>query len=298
MIKFINLKLITVFVIFATAVPALGQDDLMNLLDEPDKKEYATATFKGSRLILGHSVETKAKNELEFLISHRFGRINSGAHELYGLDAAFIRIGLEYGISDNLNVGIGRSSYDKVLDSFLKYRVLRQSEGGFPFTVTLFSSASMKMTPKKEDDPSYDTKDRLAYTGQLLLARKFSSNFSMQVMPVFVHRNRVESFDANGQFALGVGGRLKLTKRLTFNAEYYYRMNSPENSPYKDAISVGFDIETGGHVFQLHFTNSQMTVERSFITETSDDFFDGDIHFGFNISRTFTLGGKKEKGDW
>lgn len=297
MIEFRKLKLVIAFVIFAMAIPAMGQDDLMNLIDEPEKKEYATATFKGSRLILGHSVETKGKNELEFLISHRFGRINSGAHELYGLDAAFIRLGLEYGISDNINVGIGRSSYDKILDSFLKFRVLRQSEGGFPFTVTLFNSVTMKMTPKKEDDPSYDTKDRLAYTSQLLLARKFSNNFSLQVMPVYVHRNRVETFDENGQFALGVGGRLKLTKRLTFNAEYYYRVDAPEDSPYKDAISVGFDIETGGHVFQLHFTNSQMTIERSFITETSDDFFDGDIHFGFNISRTFSVGGKK-KEDW
>ncbi|WP_040496260.1 DUF5777 family beta-barrel protein [Fulvivirga imtechensis] len=290
-------KIISLMAVILCMAPAYSQDDLMNLVDEPDDKGYASATFKGTRIILGHSVETKSKNELEFLISHRFGRINSGAHNLFGLDQANIRLGLEYGISENLNVGVGRSSYDKTFDGFLKYRIVQQSEKGFPFSVVLFNSIALKTTPKEEDDPTYELTDRLANTHQLLIAKKFSNNFSLQVMPVFVHKNRVESFDENNQVAIGVGGRIKLTKRLALNAEYYYRLDPPTDSPYKNSVAIGFDIETGGHVFQLHFTNSVMTVERSFITENRDDFFDGDIHFGFNISRTFSLGGKKE-GDW
>lgn len=287
-------------VAFAVTInsPLIAQDDLMDLVDEPEGKQYTSATFKGSRVILGHSVETKHKKALEFLISHRFGRINSGGHNLYGLDNANIRLGLEYGITDNLNLGVGRSSYDKSYDAFVKYKFIRQATNGAPVSMVLFNSLAVKTTPTEEDDPTYSFNDRLATVSQLLIARKFSSNLSLQVMPTFVHKNRVEIFDDNDQIAIGVGGRIKLTQRLAFNAEYYYRINPPENSIYKNSIAVGFDIETGGHVFQLHFTNSITAIERSFITETNDDFFDGDIHFGFNISRTFQLGEKKKEAGW
>lgn len=275
---------------------ASAQDDLLELLEEETPKQYSTSTFKGSRIILGHSVKMQHQKTLEFLISHRFGRINSGAHELFGLDVSNIRLGLEYGLTDNLNVGLGRSSFDKTIDGFAKYRFLRQSSEGFPLTAVLFSSLAIKTTPKAENDPTYSFIDRLSGTYQLLLARKINSSLSLQVMPTLIHKNRVEAFDENTQMALGVGGRVKLTKRLALNAEYYYRIDPPEQSPYKNSVSIGFDIETGGHVFQLHFTNSVMTVERAFITETFADFFDGDIHFGFNISRVFQLGKEKEAG--
>lgn len=280
-----------------------AQDELLEILEAQDslETEYVEATFKGSRLILGHSVKTRSKKQLEFLISHRFGRVNTGAHNFWGLDNAQIRLGLEYGVTDRLNAGIGRSSFDKSYDGFLKYKLLRQSTGArnFPFTAVALTSITIRTVPRAAENPTIDFADRLAYAGVLLIARKFNKNLSLQLMPAWVHKNRVEYdeineyYPKNDVFAIGVGGRQKLTKSLALNLEYYYRLNEHENSPNHNSFSVGFDIETGGHVFQLHFTNSIMTLERSFITETFDDFWNGDIHFGFNISRTFHLGSKK-----
>ncbi|HNP16858.1 MAG TPA: DUF5777 family beta-barrel protein [Fulvivirga sp.] len=270
-----------------------AQDDLMDLLDDgSDKKQYVPAAFHGSRIILGHSVVTRHKKELEFLISHRFGTINSGSYEFFGLDNAFIRLGLEYGISDNFNVGVGRSSFDKTIDTFLKYRIARQSTGvgSFPFSIVFIHSLAIKTTPRSSDDPTISFSDRLATAHQVLIAHRFNDKLSLQLMPSFVQKNRTQGVDNSDQFALGAGGKVKLTRSVSLNVEYYYRIDEAENSVYNNSFSVGFDIETGGHVFQLHFSNSAMTVERSFITETFGDFFDGDIRFGFNISRTFQLG--------
>lgn len=289
----IHKHLLVLFIGLSLAAPATAQEELMNLIDEQEEQEeqqYSPSIFTGTRVIQGHSVETQHKKTLEVLISHRFGRINLGAHELFGLDEANIRLGVEYGITDNINVGIGRSSFDKTFDSFFKYRFLRQTDGGSPLTMTLFSSLAIRTTPRADDDPTYSFNDRLGTTYQLLLARKVSDVISLQLMPTLVHKTRVEAFDENTQLAIGIAGKIALTKGLALNTEYYYRIDPAENSPYKNAVSIGFDIETGGHIFQLHFTNSVMTVERAFITETSDDFFDGDIHFGFNISRVFQLG--------
>ncbi|MEO1053928.1 MAG: DUF5777 family beta-barrel protein [Bacteroidota bacterium] len=279
---------------------AFAQEDLMKLLDEEEAKkgktEYISSTFKGTRVILGHSTKTRKKKELEFLISHRFGRLNSGAHEFFGLDDAFIRLGLEYGVTDDLNIGLGRSSFDKTFDGFIKYKLLKQSKGArnMPVSVAGFTSLAVRSSPRQEDDPSFDFDDRLTYSYQLIIARKFNPNLSLQVAPIFVRRNRVlNRLDERGIFAIGFAGRQKLTKSLAFNVEYYYQVNAVEAVGTHNSLAIGLDIETGGHVFQLHFTNSTMTVERAFVAETFDDFFNGDIHFGFNISRTFQLGSKK-----
>lgn len=275
-----------------------GQDDLMNLLEEElleegkDTGEPVSAVFKSTRLILGHTTKTRNKGELELLISHRFGRVNTGSHELWGLDNSSVRIGLEYGISERLDIGIGRSSFDKSFDFFGKYKLIRQGAGGGKaFSMVLLSSLAIRTTPK--DDPSYEFSERLAYTYQAIISRKFNSNFSLQISPTYLIRNRpVDLTDEDKLFAIGIGGRFKVTKSVSINMETFQRMNQEANSTEFNAVSVGVDIETGGHVFQLHFTNSQMTFERAFLAETFDDFFNGDIHFGFNISRTFNLGKK------
>ena len=275
-----------------------GQEDLMDLLEEElleegkDTGEPEIAVFKSTRLILGHTTKTRHKGELELLISHRFGRLSSGSHQLWGLDNSSVRIGFEYGISERLDIGIGRSSFDKSFDFFGKYKLIRQSKGvGKPVSVVLLSSLAIRTTPK--DDDTYEFKERLAYTYQMIISRKFNSNFSMQISPTFLNRNRPEDLtDEDQLFAIGIGGRLKVTKSVSINLETFQRMNPEENSTQFNAVSIGVDIETGGHVFQLHLTNSQMTFERAFIAETFDDFFNGDIHFGFNISRTFHLGRK------
>ena len=266
------------------------EDDLMALLDEQTETPiiYAESTFKGSRLINGHTVQTRKARAFEFLISHRFGRINSGAYELFGIDGANIRLGFEYGLTDRITIGLGRNSFEKTFDSFFKLKLLRQSSGSrfVPLSVAFLSSAALKTL--KDQEGYTNTFSKLSYTHQLLLARKFSPLFSLQLMPTIVHRNRIlEEQGENDIYALGMGGRLKMSQRISLNAEYYYRFNVAEADPTFNSIAVGVDIETGGHVFQLHLTNSRAMIEKGFITETSGDFFSGDIHFGFNVSRVF-----------
>jgi hypothetical protein len=275
---------------------AFGQDDLLGELEKNEKKEkqYTIATFKGTRIINGHSVEMKGAGELEFIMSHRFGAINSGSYNLFGLDQAYIRIGFEYGITDRLGVGIGRSSFNKIYDGYLKYKLLRQSTTGSPVTITTFGSIGIQTSPQVSTDPTFEFSDRLNYTAQLLIARKFSSRFSGQLTPTFIHTNRVDrTAFTNDQAALGIGTRYKLSRSLAVNAEYYYRIDPVKNSIYYNSVGISLDIETGGHVFQLVFTNSQGMIERTFINENTDNFFDGGIHFGFNITRAFQLRKKK-----
>lgn len=292
------MKHISFLVLLACVCPlmAYAQDDLLGQLEKTtEAPTYVSQTFKGTRLVNGHSVETIGAGTLEFIFSHRFGRVNGGLYELFGLDDAFVRIGLEYGLTDNLGIGIGRNSVDKTVDSYLKYKLLRQRPGGSPLTVTAFGSVAYKTSPKDEDTPpGFQTSDRLAYTAQLLIARKVTSKLSLQLMPTMVHKNFAgEGSERNDQFALGVGGRVRLTRSVSLNAEYYYRIQPEAGTPYKDALGFAIDIETGGHVFQIVLTNTRGMVERTFVTETDGDFFDGDIHLGFNVTRAFQL--KKQK---
>ena len=274
----------------------VGQEDLMDLLNKDTKPEisYATATFKSTRIMNGHSIERMPPGQLDFRISHRFGRINSGAYEFFGLDQANIHFGLEYGILKWLMVGIGRGTYEKTFDGFAKFTLLRQSSGErlMPVSVSLFSSAAVKSVRWADPSRTNYFSSRLSYVGQILIARKINQGFSLQLTPSYVHRNLVATeIDPNDLFALGAGGRLKLTKRISLNAEYYYLANPKTymSQQVYDPLSVGFDIETGGHVFQLIFTNSVAMIEKGFIGETTGSWLKGDIHFGFNISRVFTL---------
>lgn len=272
-----------------------AQDDLMELANKeiPKDTSFVEATFKGTRVINGHSIETRKKGVLDVIISHRFGRINSGAYELFGLDESNVRIGMDYGISNRLNAGFGRNSFEKTYDGFLKYKLISQQSGSIrnvPVSIVGFSSIALKTLKTGDPAGEPNLNNKLTYAYQLIIAKKFSSALSLQISPTLVHRNAVvENTDANDIYALGAAGRIKLTKRLSLNAEYYYQFNRISSSVIQDSFAIGFDIETGGHVFQLHFTNSRAMIEKGFITETTGDFFEGDIHFGFNISRTFQL---------
>lgn len=286
------MKLFVLLIIVLLPFGLMAQDDLMDLVDKETASEsqYIEQTFKGTRLINGHSIETRQQGVLDVIISHRFGRLNSGAYELFGLDESNVRLGVDYGITDRFNIGIGRNSFEKTYDGFLKYKFLRQQQGGVPISLVGLSSVALKTLKTGDPAGEPDLSSKLAYAYQVIIAKKFTPAFSFQISPTIVHRNSVvEEQDPNDIYALGAGGRVKLTKRLSLNAEYYYQLNTVENSPMKNAVAIGFDIETGGHVFQLHFTNSRAMNEKGFITETQGDFFDGDIHFGFNISRTFQL---------
>lgn len=277
----------------------LAQDDLLKELEgsQPKETDYTFQTFKGTRLVNGHSVETKAGGDLEFIFAHRFGPLNGGSYELFGLDDAYVRLGLDYGITDKMSASIGRNSVDKTLDGYLKYKILRQKKGAtsFPVTMTGLGGVAYKASPKADQVPDgFKRIDRLAYVGQLLIARKLTHRLSLQLMPTLIHKNAVDQrLEDNDQLSLGAGGRLKLTKSVALTGEYYYRLNKPDANPYFNTLGFGVDIETGGHVFQLVFTNTRGLTERAFITETEGDFADGDIHFGFNVTRTFQLKGKK-----
>jgi hypothetical protein len=281
------------------AVPLLAQEVLMKELEATDKEgvDYALLTFKGTRLVNGHTVETKAKGNLEFIFAHRFGPVNGGLYELFGLDDAQVRLGLDYGVTDNLSISIGRNSFDKTVDGYLKYRLIRQQKGSsnFPVTITALAGAGYKPFQKKEDAPEgFENVDRLSYVSQLIIARKISTSVSLQIVPTFVHRNAVyQAYELNDQLALGLGGRVRVTKSVALTSEYYLRLDTMEDDQFKNSLGFGVDIETGGHVFQLVMTNTRGLTERAFITETTGDFGDGDIQFGFNVTRTFQLKHKK-----
>ncbi len=285
-------------IILLCSMAAHAQESLLNELEQTaDEVDYTIATFKGTRLVNGQSVETKRKGELEFIFSHRFGLINGGAYTLWGLDDAVTRLGLEYGLSDRLGIGIGRTSVDKTYDGYIRYKLIRQSNHT-PVTVTAIGTTYYKTSPKSSESSfPIEARDRLAYGVQLLIARKFSSKLSFQLNPIFIHRNTVDQdFENNDDYAMGFGGRYKITHSVAISGEYTYRINAKENQPgYSryDAVGIGIDIETGGHVFQLVFTNTLGMFERYTVTETYENFWSGDIHFGFNITRTFQVGGKR-----
>ncbi len=300
-----------------------AQDDLLELLGEEEQEpSYTNASFKTTRVINGHSLENTAHGVLDFRINHRFGMVNGGINEFFGLDGASVRLGLDYGITPLLQIGIGRSSFQKTVDGFVKYKILRQCDSGceMPLTLALVASSSIN-TSRATDLPWYDASrtdyftHRMAYSFQMIVGRKFSESFSFQLNPGVVHKNLVSRVDdSNDIIHISGAGRMKLTKRVAINVEYFHMLAGQTSAPpneiredevsdpnpgYHNSLSLGFDIETGGHVFQLHFTNSTGMFERSFITETIGDWGRGDIHFGFNISRVFTLhdpkkGKKKE----
>jgi len=232
--------------------------------------------------------------QLDVRISHRFGTINSGAYNFFGLDQSNIHLSMEYGIFNWLMIGVGRGSYEKTFDGFAKFSILRQSTGlkEMPVSLSIVTSAALKSIKFTDQTRTNYFTSRMAYVAQILVARKISEGFSLQLTPSYVHRNLVATeLDPNDIYAVGAGARLKLSKRISLNGEYYYIANPKTylSQQIYNPLSVGFDIETGGHVFQLFFTNSLGMIEKAFIGETTTSWAKGGIHFGFNISRVFTL---------
>jgi Membrane bound beta barrel domain (DUF5777) len=293
-IKTIIISLLTVAVL--TTATAQEEDLLKLVGEDKPQKEFVDYAFKSSRVIMSHSMEMIRPGVLDFRILHRFGNINDGLYELFGLDNATMRMSFDFGITKNLMFGFGRSTNQKELDGFIKYRILHQSKGKNAMPVSVLAVAGSVLNTLKWTDPTrknYFT-SRMGYYGQLILGRKFSESISLQFMPTVVHRNLVPTAnDPSDMIAVGAGARIKLSKRISFNADYYYRVHPNETDGTFNPLSIGFDIETGGHVFQLHFTNATGMNEKTFLTQTTNDWSKGDIQFGFNISRTFQLKKKK-----
>ena len=285
------MKKIFLTAFFILASLQLSSQDLLDILEleAPVTENIVSATFKGTRIVNGHSIENRKNKELEFIISHRFGRVNTGFEELFGLDQANIRFALEYGLTDDLTAGLGRSSFEKTYDGYLKYSLLKQKTGAnaFPFAVSLFGSIAAK-SQKAIAGNERTFAESLFYVGQVLIAKKVNSSLSIQVTPTYVHRNLATiAADPHDIFALGFGTRVKLSKRVSLNAEYYQQFQNLTSINARNSLAFGVDIETGGHVFQIILSNAITMVEKSFITETTGNFFGGDIHLGFNLSRTF-----------
>jgi opacity protein-like surface antigen len=292
--------------LYFTSFKANAQDDLDNILDDIDKKdkkakvEYTTAAFKASRLIQLQTPEMLAPKTLEFRIAHRFGAMNKGVDDLFGLDKVSARFGFEYGLTRWLTLGVGRSgSYLRSYDMSAKFQLLRQSSGGRTMPISLLYYANMAIRTDEFNTPSlYTTSHRLFYAQQFIITRKFSDKLSLLLAPTWIHKNLITlATDKNDIYALGVGGRYKISNRVSFNFEYIYRLPD-ESTNYKanfNTLSLGFDLETGGHVFQLHFTNASYMIEQGFVADTNGSWGNGDIRFGFNLTRQFSLGKKQKK---
>lgn len=283
--------------ILVFSVQLFAQDSLMNLFGETPQTVYKEATFKTTRIVLGQSTANPAKGNLIFVIQHHFGYVNQGAYQFFGLDQATIRLGFEYGITDWLMIGIGRSSYGKTYDGNIKARILRQSTGKrvMPVSVSYFGSMGINTLRQSDKTIDYYFTNRLTFLNQILIARKFSDKISLQLTPSLVHRNLVETpQDDNNVWALGSGGRFMLSKHTSIVAEYFYVLSKKTAADLHNSFSVGFNVETGGHVFQLYVSNSQGIIGQNFIPGSTGDWLKGDVLIGFNITRTFVL--KKPKG--
>ena len=245
-------------------------------------------TFMAPKVIGFNTVNNLDKQTLHSMIMHSFGPVNNGAQELFGLDSyANIRLSLDYGLTDRLSVGLARQRLDKVVDLHYKYNLLRQKQdGSVPVSVAWAGNAGVTT---EDYNLGFDFVNRLSYFQQLMIARKFSDRFSAQISPVYAHFNTVFDQELNDHFGISLAGRLRLTDRSHFTFEYtpIFTQTGPDQ---ENPISLGFDIITGGHVFQLFFTTSQGLNEAYALGRNTDDFWAGDIRFGFNVNRVFFLG--------
>jgi hypothetical protein len=287
-----SITLLTTLAFFSLHV--FAQDDLLKLVDSSGKptKEYVTRAFKSSRVINSHSIEMIPKGNMDFRILHRFGLVNSGGNNLWGLDQANMRFGFDYGIFRDLTAGIGRTNVNKEFDGFLKYRPLLQSTGprSSPVAIVLIGGMTYSTMPWADPTRHNYNSSRIAYYGQILIGRKLNEMFSVQLGPTMVHRNLVPlESDKNDAYAVELGGRMKISRRVAFVVDYSYIISGVDKNIYTNPLGVGVDIETGGHVFQLHFSNSEGMNEKELITNTTGKWSQGEVRFGFNLSRMFVI---------
>lgn len=297
-IKSIQFFVISTLLLISFQAKSQDLDSLLSKSAEP-QTVYATATFKSTRVVNGHSIERMKKNQLEFRVSHRFGELNTGSYNFWGLDQGTIHLALEYGLTDWLEVGIGRSTYEKTVDGFGKISLLRQSSGVSNMPIQLSYLLSTEYIGSKLNPNYTNSYSRISYIQQILIARKFNDNLSIQLAPTYIHRNLVPTeLDKNDLFSMGLGGRLKLSKRISLNVEYFYvyranesALNAPNSgaAQYFNPLSIGIDIETGGHVFQVMLTNSLAMREGGFIGKTTGSWSNAGVRLGFNISRVFSF---------
>ncbi len=289
------------YVFFFLPLLSAAQDDLLEELEGTiTEDKTVTAAFKGLKVVNFESTKLAHKKGFYFVVSHRFGTVKNGFDDLFGLDEAVTQLKFIYGISDWLNLGFARSSLQKTYGLHVKYRLFQQEKDGFPVTIVGYNLITVNTGLDKDLFSNLEFGDRLAYTTQVLVSRKVSGKLSLLLAPTYIHENLATRsvevlpngntliFDEkNDQFAVGIGGRYKLTNRWSINMDYGIHLNRNDNSNFKNPLSIGFDLETGGHVFQMHFTNAQPMFEDGYIIRGAGDWGDGNFYFGFNLSRIF-----------
>lgn len=282
-------------------LPYIGfaQDDLLSSLDSTETNQRVTAAFKSLKIINLESTKLASKGDFYFIVAHRFDYFNNGFDDFFGLDNANTQLKFLYGATDWLTVHVARSGFQETYDLAAKYLIKSQIKDGFPVTIVGFNSIAINTELKKKDYPKLSFDNRLSYVTQLLVSRKFSEKLTLQLAPSHFHENTIQDvFDENNQailpnpqdnsqFAIGAGGRYKLTGRWSVNVDYAAHLNRTDKSIYRNPLSIGVDLETGGHVFQMHFTNSRAMHESGYLGQTSGNWSKGEIAFGFNLVRVF-----------
>lgn len=284
--KFFSFVLVLFTIGYASA-----QDDLLNQLnaEKSDVKDKETTAFKGLQICNIQSTKMTAKGEWYMVISHRFGDLTEGLDNFFGLDNALTKIGGIYGVTDWLSLGASRHTYNKIYEVTAKYKLADQITNGFPVTIVGYNTMDINTALSTDLYPNLQFNNRLAYSTQLLASRKFSEGLSFEIGGVYVHKNLYDdSQELKDQYLVAAGGRCKLSKRLSVNLDYAYKINQLENAPlYQNPLTLGLDIETGGHVFQMVFSNSQPMNDVAVFTNATGKWNGGSLYFGFNMYRVF-----------
>lgn len=280
------IKRVTMLLLLSTSALFAQEDDLLKQIDTlTTNSDFVPPAFKGLQIVTAQSTKLAAKGDLYFVVAHRFGDVSEGFDNFFGLDDAATKIGFIYGLSDNLSLSLSRETFMKTYEGAIKYRIIKQSEK-FPVEVVGYHTVTLNSELDKDDFQKLEFSNRISYLSQLLISRRFSESFSLQLSPSYVHKNLyMPNTDEKDQMLAGFGGRYKISKRVSINAEYF--VNFSESDVYKNPASLGVDIETGGHVFQLLFSNSQVNSDIGYLTNATGDWGKGNIYFGFNLYRVF-----------
>lgn len=281
------MKHLSTLFVFLSALIAGAQEDLLEGLD-PEKDQEVIATWKSLKVVNFETTKLVAPKEFQLIISHRFGSVENGIDDLFGMDNAVTRFQFAYGLTEWMHVEASRTGFNKTYQLATKFKLKKQQEEGVPFSMALFTAIDANTELDKSIYPKLEFIDRLGYTAQFIIARKISKRLSAQLSPTLFHQNFV-AFDPqdNTQYAMGLGARYKLTNRWSLNADYGYHLNRADGSPFVNPLSIGVDLETGGHVFQMHFTNAQPMLTNGFLSQATGDWTEGRFYFGFNLVRVF-----------
>lgn len=265
---------------------ASAQEDLLKDIDTlKTNPEVSQPAFKALQIVTGQSTKLSAKNEWYIVVAHRFGDISTGFKNFFGLDDASTKLGVIYGVTDGISVSLSRETNQKTFEGAVKYKLIKQTETS-PVDVVGYNVMALNTDLDKDNYPYLKFGDRLAYLTQVLISRRFNDKFSLQLTPSFIHKNLYDpAIEDKNQFLTGLGGRYKISKRISVNAEYF--VNFDNHSFYKNPLSLGMDIETGGHVFQLLFSNSQINSDIGYLSNAVGKWGKGQIFFGFNLYRVF-----------